>query len=44
MVGGGIHFCRCGVGVGERKSGDSFVCLGTKSTQRACARDFPLDR
>ena len=32
------------VGVGERKSDDSFVCLGANLTQRACARDCLRDR
>ena len=34
---------RC-VGVGECQSEDPFVCFGVKPTQRACARDLPLDR
>ena len=38
----GIH--SVGVGVGECQSEDSFVCFGTKPTQRVCARDFLCDR
>ena len=34
----GIH----SEGVGERQ--DSFVCFGTKPTQRACTQDFLQDR
>ena len=33
-----------GVGVGERKSEDSFVCFGAKPTQRVCAPGFRQDR
>ena len=31
------------VGVGECQSEDSFVCFGTKPTQRACAQDLLQD-
>ena len=34
---------RC-VGVCGCQSKNSFVCFGAKPTQRACARDLPLDR
>ena len=33
-----------GVGVGEHQSEDSFVCFGTKPTQRACMQYFLQDR
>ena len=32
------------VGVCKCQSEDSFVCFGTKPTQRACVQDFPRDQ